>query len=824
MSNPQREIHVEDDRTGTDPTTLQRALRDHLNYTCGQDERNATCLDFYIALAHTVRDRLMHRWIATRRAYNERDVKRVYYLSAEFMLGRSLASHLKYLGIYDIVEDWFERERFKLDDILAQEAEPGLGNGGLGRLAACYLDSLASSSLPGFGYGIRYEYGIFEQTIENGWQVEHRDTWLRHGHPWEVPRPQYAVQVPLHGRVEESLDESGRLKVRWLDTTHMLGTPYDVLIPGYGSQTCNSLRLWSARGSREFNLQVFNSGDFRRAVEEKVIGESVTKVLYPVDNTLEGKELRLKQQYFLTFCSIHDLLRRYKFAHSDFAQFSDRVAIQMNDTHPALAVAELMRCFVDEEGLDWDRSWGICQRTFGFTNHTLLPEALERWPVAMFGRLLPRHLGIILEINRRLLRQVQIFAPDDAQLQRDLSLIEEGPQRSVRMAHLAVVGSHSVNGVAALHSELLKTDLFRDFARMWPERFNNKTNGVSPRRFLWVANPALSRVIEARIGDAWHADLGELQRLLEFSSDTRLLHELDEAKRENKRRLAAYVRKTSGVELLEEAMFIVQVKRMHEYKRQLLNCLYLVSEYQRLRDGGAGHGPQRVFIFGGKAAPGYFRAKLIIKLINEVANVINTDPRVNQQLRAVFLTNYDTSLAERIVPAADLSVQISLAGTEASGTGNMKLMMNGALTIGTRDGASIEIEQAVGPEAFFGFGLDANEVAELRRSAYDSQRFIEQSPALASAIRLLESGLFSPDQPSLFNELTARLRHADDYLVCADFEPYRDAQERAAQRYLQTEGWQRDVLTNIARSGLFTSDRAIRQYASEIWGAVPVRV
>jgi glycogen phosphorylase len=826
-------------RGSNDQRTLSRAIQDHLHYTCGEDEHSAKPLDFYLALAHVARDRLMDRWLATRQAYYAQDAKRVYYLSAEFMLGRALASHLKYLGIYDTAEQLFEQGPVRLPEILAQEAEPGLGNGGLGRLAACYLDSMASLSLPGFGYGIRYEYGIFEQSFENGWQVEQRDTWLRHGYPWEIPRPQYTVEVPLYGRVEEGLDASGRLCTRWIDTQHMLGTPYDVLVPGYGTQTCNSLRLWSARGSREFNLQLFNSGDFRRAVEDKVISETVSKVLYPVDHTPEGKELRLKQQFFFTYCSIHDLLRRYKAVHRDLEQFADKVAIQMNDTHPAIAVAELMRRFVDEEGLPWEKAWELCQKTFGFTNHTLLPEALERWPVEMFGRLLPRHLGIIYEINRRLLREVQIFAPGDTALQRDLSIIEEGPERRVRMAHLAVVGSHSVNGVAALHSQLLKAELFRNFASMWPERFNNKTNGVSPRRFLLVANPGLSLALTRRIGGDWISDLGALARLRDFASDPSFLLELAQIKRENKQRLAAYVKGRLGVELSSEAMFIAQVKRMHEYKRQLLNCLYLISEYQRCRalqhealqhealqhvPGPHEPLPSRVFIFAGKAAPGYLRAKLIIKLINEVASVVNADPRVQRDLRAVLLPNYDVSLAELILPAADLSVQISLAGTEASGTGNMKLMMNGALTIGTRDGANIEIEEAVGSAACFSFGLSTDEVVGLRRAGYDPASFIAKNPRLRAAIELIESGLFAPNEPGIFEALVHDLRHADPYLVCADFEAYAEAQEQAARRYQQPDAWQRDSLLNIAHSGTFSSDRAIRQYADEIWRVSSVRV
>jgi starch phosphorylase len=696
-----------------------------------------------------------------------------------------------------------------------------LGNGGLGRLAACFLDSMATLSLPGYGYGIRYEFGIFHQKIENGWQVEQGDAWLRFGCEWEIPRHEYTVEVHFGGRVEAGTDPDGRFRARWRNTHTVLGVPYDYPCPGYGNETVNTLRLWSARASRDFNLQVFNDGDYRRAVEEKALSESISKVLYPKDDSPAGKELRLKQQYFFVCCSVSDIVRRYKKHHDTFDAFPDSVAIQLNDTHPAITVAELMRVLLDTEDLEWKKAWEITVKTLGFTNHTLLAEALERWPVSMFRRLLPRHLQIIFEINARFLQEVNVRWPGDNERLRRMSLIEEGREKQVRMAHLAVVGSHSVNGVAELHSELIKEQLMPDFYELWPERFNNKTNGVTPRRWILLANPQLAKAISREIGDAWLTDLDQLKALEGHEDNVGLLQQLGMVKRDNKARLAGIIAQTTDVTVDPDSLFDVQVKRIHQYKRQLMNCLHIVSLYQALKDDPNRDVVPRTFIFGGKAAPGYAMAKLHIKLINDVANVINTDRSIRDKLRVVFAPNYNVTLAERIIPAADLSEQISMAGKEASGTGNMKFAMNGALTIGTLDGANIEIRERVGAENFFLFGLNADEVRDLKQSGYRPMDFIEKSETLREAINLIAAGFFSLDQRDRFRPVVDALRHQDPYLVCADFDDYRRAHQDADAVFREPLEWQRRAVLNIANMGTFSSDRTIKQYADDIWGAKP---
>ena len=815
-------VRVEDDRTGMSPITLEHAVLDHLFYTCAKDKATATHLDLYRAVSHAARDRLANRWMQTKRAYYEQNVKRVYYLSSEFLLGRALEHNLINLGLHELAHDIARTYGLELADMLEQEPDPGLGNGGLGRLAACFLDSMATLGLPGYGYGIRYEFGIFEQRIENGAQVERGDAWLRYGNPWEIARHENTVPVSFGGRVAQSLDEDGVLRTRWLDTQKVIGVPYDMPVAGYGNNTVNTLRLWSARASKDFNLEVFNDGDYRRAVEEKALSESISKVLYPNDQSPEGKDLRFKQQYFFVSCAVHDIVRRFKQRNDDFRAFPDKVAIQLNDTHPSIAVAELMRVFLDTEGLPWDEAWEITRATIGYTNHTLLPEALERWPVSMFERLLPRHLQIIYEINHRFLRQVHIYRPNDKERMSRMSLIDEGADRQVRMAHLAVVGSHSVNGVAELHSQLIKSNLLPDFYEMWPEVFNNKTNGVTPRRWLLQANPDLSLAITERIGEGWVTDLSQLERLLELRDDEVFGEAVRAAKLSNKRRLAAYVRRTQGLTLNVESSFDIQVKRLHEYKRQLLNCLHVISLYQDIkRDAGLDMAP-RTFVFGGKAAPGYFMAKLHIRLINAVADVINSDPAVRDRLRVVFVPNYSVSLAELIIPAADLSEQISTAGKEASGTGNMKFAMNGALTIGTLDGANIEIREEVGEENFFLFGLTAEEVAELKASGYSPKAYIEDSPRLADCLAFIESGFFSHDEPQRFQPIVDALRWRDEYLLCADFDEYVACQQRVEGTYRDQREWTRRVISNLAKMGRFSSDRTIREYAQEIWNVEPV--
>ncbi len=816
-------IQVEDDRTGMSPETLKRAVLDHLQFTRSKDISSATLHDVCHALAHTVRDRLVTRWMTTQRTYQQHDPKRVYYLSAEFLLGRFLANNLISLGLYEIAKAGLAGYGLDIADVLEEEPDPGLGNGGLGRLAACFLDSMATLELPGYGYGIRYEFGIFRQELEHGWQVEQPDEWIEFGYPWDFARPEYTTTVRFGGRVVHSHDESGRLVVSWVDTHNIRGVPYDMPIAGYGNNTVNTLRLWQARASREFDLHVFNDGDYRRAVEEKALSESISKVLYPKDDSEEGKALRLKQQYFFVACSIHDIFRRFKKTHGDLDLLPEKAAIQLNDTHPAVAVAELMRVLVDLEGLDWDRAWELSRRTLAYTNHTLLPEALEKWPVALFERLLPRHLEIIYEINRRFLKDVHIFAPEDAARRGRMSIVEEGPTRQLRMAHLAVVGSHSVNGVAALHSQLVKERVLRDFAEMYPERFNNKTNGVTPRRWLLLCNPRLAAAVTRRIGSAWITDLDRLRELRDHV-DGDLLRELADIKRDNKRLLAQIVRERTGVSLPTDVLYDVQVKRIHEYKRQLMNCLHVVHLYRRMKIDGDASVLPRVILFGGKAAPGYARAKKHIKLINDVAEIINADESLEGRLRCVFVPNYNVSFAERIIPAADLSEQISMAGKEASGTGNMKFQMNGALTIGTLDGANIEIREEVGEDNFFLFGHTADGVSELLEKGYHPRAYLRRSTALSGAIELIERGTFSPDDPTLYADVVRYLREHDPYLIAADFDDYVAAQERAAEAYRDPQRWGRMVVANITGSGKFSSDRTIRQYAREIWGIDPLPV
>jgi starch phosphorylase len=820
------EIRVEDDRTGMDPVTLKRAIVDHLNYTQVRAEHAAHPNDWYVALAHMVRDRLVQRWIRTEDAYSKADAKRVYYLSAEFLSGRLLANNLINVGLFGAVKQVCGELGIDVDDLFEREPDPGLGNGGLGRLAACFLDSMATLGIAGTGYGIRYEFGIFRQEIKGGRQIEHPDEWLKFGNPWEIARPDELVTVGFGGSVSEYLDDKGRMHARWTPGYKVLGIPHDTPIAGFGNNTVNTLRLWQARASEEFDLTVFNDGDYRKAVEEKSLSESISKVLYPNDNSIEGKVLRLKQQYFFVRCSIHDIVLRYLRTHVTFAEFPLKVSIQLNDTHPVIGIAELMRVFLDEHGMQWDPAWAITEKVFGYTNHTLLNEALERWPLDLFGRLLPRHLSIITEINRRFLRQVRMRWPsDNGERARRMSIIDESGDRAVRMAHLAVVGSHSINGVAALHSQLVRTELLRDFAELWPERFNNKTNGVTPRRWLVQTNPKLSAAISSRIGSGWMKDLEELAKLVPYADDRKFCDEVRAIKHENKGILARYILTNNAIHVSPDSMFDVQIKRLHEYKRQLLNCMHVIALYNRIkRDPKAALVPRTV-IFGGKAAPGYAMAKLHIKLINDVAEVVNKDPDVAGRLHVVFLANYRVSLAEKIFPASDLSEQISTAGKEASGTGNMKFQMNGALTIGTLDGANVEIREEVGAENFFLFGLTAEEVAETKRRGYDPRGYVAASPELKGVIDLLASGFFNPESPDLYAPIVSTLLGDDSYLLCADFDAYVACQDRVAAAYLDQDAWVRMAILNIARSGKFSSDRAIRQYAEEIWGGYsPVTV
>ncbi|WP_320046837.1 glycogen/starch/alpha-glucan phosphorylase [uncultured Ilyobacter sp.] len=796
----------------------------HLRFTQGEAWVTATPHDHFVSLALAVRDRMIDRMVATQRTYHRRDVKRVYYLSLEYLLGRSLRNNLVCLGLYESCREDLAKLDIDLERVCDLEPDAGLGNGGLGRLAACYLDSAATLQLPVYGYGIRYEYGIFEQEIANGWQVEHPDYWLRFGTPWEVPRPEFTTAVRLYGRLEDRQDKQGRYRPAWVDYRTVMGLPYDMPIVGYGVNTVNILRLWSARASHVFDLAAFNRGGYVEAVREKAVSETISKVLYPSDELESGKELRLQQQYFFVACTLSDIIRRYEKTHDHYHKLPHKIAIQLNDTHPALAIAEMMRLLIDERGMDWDPAWEITQKCFAYTNHTLLPEALEVWPVSLLGRVLPRHLQIIFEINKRFLEQVELRWPGDSERQRDVSLVQEMPEKAIRMANLSIVGSHSVNGVAALHTDLIRSRLVPRFAEMWPDKFINHTNGITPRRWLRACNEPLSHAISERIGDDWISNLDDLRKLEAYADDSDFQDRFIEAKVLNKQRFADWCRRRMGIQLNTNALFDVQVKRLHEYKRQLMNILQVIMRYQRLLDDPGCDLPPRVVLFGAKAAPAYSRAKLIIKLINDVAYTINHDQRVNNRLKVLFVPNYCVSLAELVIPAADLSEQISTAGMEASGTGNMKLALNGALTIGTLDGANIEIRDAVGEENFFLFGLTAEQVAE-QRPTYDPWTIYNGSERISRALHALTDGTFNSDRPDLFAPIFDWLTHERDfYMIMADMESYLAAQDQVDARWHDTRGWARSAILNVARVGYFSSDRAVWEYATETWGVKPIAI
>ena len=818
------QIVVEDDRTGMSPETLQRAFRDNLYFIQGADESTATLHDYYMALAYTMRDRLIHRWIKSQRTILDKNAKMVFYLSAEFLMGRQLGNNLLNAGCWKQTRECLSSAGLDVYDLLEQEAEPGLGNGGLGRLAACFLDSLATLDIPAMGYGIRYEFGIFKQVIQDGWQVEQPDKWLLLGNPWEIHRPQDTVEVLLGGHTESFVDQNGRLRTRWIPNRTILGTPYDTLVPGYGTNMVNTLRLWSAGASKDFDFQVFDAGDYTRAVEEKTFSENISKVLYPNDLTPQGRELRLRQQYFFVSCSLQDIIRLHLQRHDSLERLDEKAAVQLNDTHPSIAVAELMRLLVDVHELEWEKAWKITTNTLGYTNHTLMPEALERWPVDLFAWLLPRHLEIIYEINSRFLDEVRSRFPyDDARISR-MSLIEEGEEKRVRMAHLATVGSHAVNGVAELHSDLVKQHLLHDFYEMWPEKFSNKTNGVTPRRWLMLCNPKHTYLITERIGKGWIKDLTELKKLEPLADDEGFRDIWQIFKYQNKDDLAEYILQNNGVEVNPDSLFDVQVKRLHEYKRQLLNVLHIITLYNRLKANPSIDIVPRTFIFGAKAAPGYQTAKRIIKLINSVAEVINHDSDVRGRLKVVFLANFSVSLGERVYPAADLSEQISTAGTEASGTGNMKFALNGALTIGTLDGANIEIRDSVGAENFFLFGNTVDGINSLRAHGYNPYAYYEQNAELRGVIDRISSGWFSRGDRDLFQPLVQSLFSGDPYFLMADYQSYIACQEHVSEVYRRQDEWVKKCILNVARMGKFSSDRTIREYCHEIWQVKPIRV
>jgi glycogen phosphorylase len=801
-----------------DRESIKRSFAQHIEYTLGKDEYSATQRDFFKSLALAARDRMFDRWNKTQQGYHLRDERRVYYLSMEYLLGRLLSDSLQNLGILEASRAALDDLGIDVADLAKVEDDPGLGNGGLGRLAACFLDSMATLGVAAVGYGLRYEFGVFRQEIVDGQQVEQPDNWLRHGTPWSVPRPELLFLVHFGGRVETAVGE-GRVVFRWVDTEKVVAIANDIPVPGHDTDVVNTLRLWSAHASRELDISSFNRGDYLRAVEEKNASENLARVLYPNDQVAAGLELRLRQEYFFVSATLQDAIRRHRTGHPNLDDLADKAVFQLNDTHPAFAVAEMMRLLVDENGMDWEHAWSITTRCFAYTNHTVLPEALETWPVALVERVLPRHMQLIYEINRRLLDEVRTLHPDDPDRVRRMSIIDEGPPRRVRMAHLAIVASFAVNGVSALHSRLLRDKLFRDFSELWPDKFHNETNGVTPRRWLRTCNPALSELVTSVIGDRWVKDLGELEKLAPLADDAEFRRRWREVKQSNKARLAAFVHERTGLEIDPRAMFDVQVKRLHEYKRQLLNVLHVVALYQQLKARqGLEHRVPRVVLFAGKAAPGYQTAKQVIRLINDVARVVNADSDVTERLKVMFVPNYSVSAAEVIIPGADLSEQISTAGTEASGTGNMKLSLNGALTIGTLDGANIEIRDAVGPDNFFLFGLTEADISAWRARGYDSREPLGADPVLRGVLESIAVGTFSPDEPGRYRPLVDGLIHrGDPYFVLADFRSYRLAQLEVDGAYADEEGWTRKSILNVAHMGRFSSDATIRGYARDIW-------
>ena len=811
------------DHPTLDAESIRRSLYNRLVYTIGKDPITATDRDWFYAAAAVVRERLIERWMETMRSYYVEDRKRVYYLSMEFLMGRTMTNCMLNIcaekEFHDALAALVEMG-LKPENLREVEPDAALGNGGLGRLAACFLDSMATMGVPGYGYGIRYEYGMFHQSIENGQQVEHPDNWLRYGNPWEFPRPEVLYQVKFHGRVVDFADEHGHTRHQWVDTDDVMAMAYDYPIPGYDTGTVNNMRLWAAKASRDFNLKYFNEGNYIAAVEDKNDSENLSKVLYPDDTTEMGRELRLKQQYFFVSASLQDMLYRFTKSGTPLENLPDKVAVQLNDTHPSIAVAELMRILTDQHHLEWLRAWDIVTRTFSYTNHTLMPEALESWPVPLFERVLPRHLQIIYEINHRFLKDVMHHYPGDPDLWQRMSLIDDSHGRRIRMAHLAVVGSHKVNGVAAIHTRLMKETIFADFHRMWPDKIVNMTNGVTPRRWLNQANPALSRLITSHLGKGWLKDLDQLRQLTPLANDAGFCEAFVRVKRDNKARLAQMIEQRLAVRVDPDSLFDVQIKRIHEYKRQLLNVLHVITLYNRIRAGG--DQPSRTVIFGGKAAPGYRMAKLVIRLINDVADIVNNDALMHDRLKVVFIPNYDVSNAEIIIPAADLSEQISTAGTEASGTGNMKLALNGALTIGTLDGANVEIRNEVGPENIFIFGMTTDEVAQTYAAGYNPWTHYDTNAELKQTLDMLRDGYFSPEDRDRYKPVFDTLTyHGDHYLLLADYASYIACQEQVGRLYRDPVAWTRKAILNVAGMGQFSSDRTIGQYAKTIWNVEP---
>lgn len=811
------------DFLGLDKASIKRSLVKHLSYSIGKDDLTAKQRDWFHALAYAVRDRLAERWMETMRSYYRADAKRVYYLSLEFLIGRSLSSSLLNLGILQEAQEALNELNIEFDLIRELENDAALGNGGLGRLAACFLDSMASLRLPGYGYGIRYEYGMFHQCIEQGQQVEHPDNWLRYGNPWEFPRAEVLYPVKFYGHDVNYCDENGITRHHWIEAEEVMAMAYDTPIPGYNTNTVNNMRLWAAKATRDFNLDYFNEGNYIKAVEDKNHSENLSKVLYPDDTTYMGRQLRLKQQYFFVSASLQDILFRYLKHHKSVDALPDKVAIQLNDTHPAIAIPELMRILLDIHHLDWDKAWDLTRRTFAYTNHTLMPEALETWPVSLMQLVLPRHLNIIYAINQRFLDEVRHHYPGDIPLLQRMSLIDETTERRIRMSHLAIVGSHTVNGVSEIHTQLMRDTIFSDFNTCYPGKIINRTNGITPRRWLYQCNRNLSELISQHIGHGWISQLDQLQNLAKLADDINFQEAFRAVKRANKQKLAVLIRKHLNIEVNIDSLFDVQIKRIHEYKRQLLNVLHVITLYNRIRHGRADNMVPRTVIFSGKAAPGYAIAKLVIRLIHDVADTINNDPVVGDRLKLIFIPNYDVSTASDIIPAAELSEQISTAGTEASGTGNMKLALNGALTIGTLDGANIEIREHVGEENIFIFGLNAAEIADLKKNHYTPGEYYESNPELHETLDMINNGYFSPMQPARYNSLFRNLLdHGDHYMLMADYRSYVECQERVDEFYRKPASWARSAILNVANMGYFSSDRTIMDYASDIWHTKPV--
>jgi len=804
---------------------IKKTFNRHLHYTIIKDRNVATPRDFAGALSNTVKDHMVSRWIRTQQHYYETDPKRLYYLSLEFYMGRSLTNTMINLGIQGACDEAMYQLGLDIEEMEDFEADAGLGNGGLGRLAACFLDSMATLGMPSYGYGIRYEYGIFSQKIVNHEQCEEPDDWLTHGNPWERERPEYSVPVNFYGKVVGT-PEGGR---KWINTEVVMALPYDNPIPGYQNNVCNTLRLWSAKSPHSFNLQVFNTGDYIQSVLNRNIAENISRVLYPNDNMFEGKELRLKQEYFLCAATLHDVIRRFKaskfgstdMVRTDFTQMPDKVAVQLNDTHPALAVPEMMRILLDEEGLSWSLAWEVTVKCCAYTNHTILPEALERWPVSMVAELLPRHLEIIYHINHLHMERVKEKYGDDSEKLRQLSCVEEDGEKRINMAHLAIIGSHAVNGVAAIHSDLIKKTLFKPFYEFWPEKFQNKTNGITPRRWLLLCNPLLADLITDKIGDTWPVHLDQLTQVRQFAADPKFQDSVMKVKQSNKNKLAAYLKEATGIDINPCSLFDIQVKRIHEYKRQLLNILHIVTMYTRIKKDPSATFTPRTVMIGGKAAPGYYMAKQIIKLFNKVGHVVNNDPIIGDKLKVVFLENYRVTLAEKIIPAADLSEQISTAGTEASGTGNMKFMLNGALTIGTLDGANVEMAEEMGEENIFIFGMTVADVDAVKSQGYNAMDYYNNDPELKQVVDLIKDGYFSPGNENEFKDITDMLLYNDRFLTLADYRAYISSQEEVNKAYRDQARWAEMAINNIASSGKFSSDRTIAEYAREIWGMEP---